>query len=141
MDESDEHARWEVYRTAVSDEAMLDLLHEALREEPESALVSAVVVSVLERIDRTRRIKWVDILSDEHKVFASRRSAELGILEDFRSESISMTTVRDSIHGWSDWLQLKIAESVRIPDVLDCLSREGRTKRIRRIANESLRAV
>ncbi|MFE5669655.1 hypothetical protein ACFQ7W_37745 [Streptomyces niveus] len=141
IDESDEHARWAIYRAAVADEALLGLLYEALKDERESSLASAVVVLVLERTERSRHAEWIDILGDEHRGFSDRRSAELGILEDLMSERIPMVMVRDSLGEWSDWLQLKIAESVRISDVLEFVSREGRTKRIRRIASESLRTV
>ncbi|MFD4696882.1 hypothetical protein [Streptomyces niveus] len=125
----------------MTDDSLLDLLHGALKDEEESPLVSAVVVLVLERIDRSRHAEWIGILSDEHRGYADRRSTELGILAGLTSESIPMLIVRDSLGEWSDWLQLKVAESVRTSDVLDFLSREGRTKRIRRIASESLRTA
>ncbi|MFE3590870.1 hypothetical protein ACFXOY_25525 [Streptomyces niveus] len=141
VDASDEHARWAIYCMAVTDDALLDLLHRALKDEEELPLVSAVVVLVLERTDRSRHAEWIGILSDELKAFADRRSAELGILEGLMSESIPVVIVRDSLDEWSDWLQLKVAESVRTSGVLDFLSHEGRTKRIRRIASESLRTV
>ncbi|MFE6024894.1 hypothetical protein [Streptomyces niveus] len=141
IDESDEHARWAIYRAAAADEELLDLLHEALKDEQESSLASAVVVLVLEHTERSRHAAWIDVLSDEHRGFSNRRSAELGILEDLISGSIPMAMVRDSLGEWSDWLQLKIAASVRNPDVLEFVSCEGRTKRIRRIASESLRTI
>ncbi|WP_329033029.1 hypothetical protein OIE71_10440 [Streptomyces sp. NBC_01725] len=141
VDDSDEHARWHVYRAAVTDQAALDLLREALRAERDPALVSAVVVLLLERVDGSQHSEWIGILSDEHRQFANRRSAELGTLEGVTSGSISVATVCDSLDQWSDWLQLKIAESSRVLGILTCLSRDGRTKRIRRIASESLRSV
>ena len=134
----DEHARWGLYRRAGEDPEGLDLLRRAVAVDPDPSLASAVVVMMLERIESSQRDRWVGMLDPSVRKFSEVRSRELGLLESVRSGNDLDSIDSNTVEGWSDWLQCRVAESARDGRVLSVLSRHARTKRIRRIAGETL---
>lgn len=127
-DLASEHGRWELYQASFG---LLDLLHAALRHEPDSVLAKSVVLAVLPLTDE--HSVWFEVAGDE---YVRSRSHEIGVLrqaEDLTREEID-------VWAWSDWLQLRLAE-VPAPVVLRALADEGRTKRVRRLAFATLRTL
>ena len=128
-DLTSEHGRWELYQGAFGS---LDLLRAALAHEPDTVLRTSVLLRVFELVDDHG--PWLDLAPDD--AYAQRRSTEVGILRramDLEQEEIDLP-------AWSDWLQLRLAE-VPAPTVLRVLAAEGRTKRVRRLADVTLRTV
>ncbi|WP_280716988.1 hypothetical protein [Kitasatospora sp. MAP5-34] len=134
----DEHARWGLYSRAGEHPEAVDLLRRAVAVDPDPSLASAVVVMMLERIDSSQRAQWVGMLDPSVRRFSEVRSRELGLLESVRSGDDLDSIDSNTVDGWSDWLQRRVAESARDGRVLSLLSRHARTKRIRRIAGEAL---
>ncbi|MFD4671700.1 hypothetical protein ACFWNN_18335 [Lentzea sp. NPDC058450] len=120
-DLTSEHGRWELYQVSFGS---LDLLYPALAREPDTALLTSVLLHVLERTDDHAR--WLELAPDEYAV---RRSREIGVLR----RAADLLSAEFDLAGWSDWLQLRLAQ-VPSRDLLTALAEGGRTKRIRRIA-------
>lgn len=137
----DEHVRWNLYEASVPDRARRSLLRRAVRSEPNAPLASAVVVRVLEVVPDDERRQWADLLPQGRlRSFAVARSAELHLL-DTLIEGGSTDVRRHDIEGWSEWLQVRLAQRIDRTQVLDELSRSGTTKRVRRLARERLDAL
>jgi hypothetical protein len=134
----DGHARWGLYRRIGALPGAAESLLRAAEIEPDVSIASAIVVMMLERVDASERSRWVDVLDPSVRRFSEVRSRELGIFESlgsgFNSDYIDSNTVED----WSDWLQLRVVQSVRNNHVLSVLFSHGRTKKIRRLAGEAL---
>lgn len=137
----DGHARWRVYEQAAESPGTRALLHRCVAAEDDPVLASAVVVHVLGRVPRSERGAWVDALPEEAAEFPRKRAAELGTLADAVAGDLPADQVSANLPDWSDWLQLRAAEQVRDPRILEHLEIDGRTKRIRRIARESHAAL
>lgn len=136
----DEHERWALYRTALEHPACLPDLFDAVAAEPDQNVGLGIVLQVLGRLSPDERPAWTDRLGTEHgRAYAARRACELGIL---RSPSVTARLDDASVpESWSDWLQLRLAESSQEPAVLIRLMDAGRTKRIRRLASERERSI
>ncbi|MEU8607680.1 hypothetical protein AB0C29_06735 [Actinoplanes sp. NPDC048791] len=136
-DVQDEHDRWQVYAQAVNSDDCADLLLEAVGLEPDLNVALSVVLRKLEVVPQADRQRWVDGLTgDIQRQFAARRAAELPVLE---TRPLAPSLQKGIEQEWSDWLQLRLAESSPERDVISRLSRTGRTKRIRRTAAERLK--
>lgn len=136
-DLSDGHGRWRVYERAIALPESFGLLRQCVAVEEDAALASAVVVGVLGRVDRGERDSWIGVLPAESSDFARKRAAEWGVLEDVCSGEVPADRIPGALPGWSDWLQLRLAEEAADQRVLDPIAAGGRTKRIRRFARES----
>jgi hypothetical protein len=138
-DVRDEHDRWRVYARAVDADGCADLLLEAVALEPDPNVALSVVLRKLEVVPLADRQRWIDGLTGEiQRQFAARRAAELQVLE---TRPLTPPLREGIDHEWSDWLQLRLAESSPERDVISWLSQAGRTKRIRRTAAERLRRL
>ena len=136
-DVQDEHDRWRVYAPAVDADGCADLLLEAVALEPDPSVALSVVLRKLEMVAQDGRQRWVDGLTgDMQRQFAARRAAELQVLE---TRPLAPSRREGIEREWSDWLQLRLAESSPERDVISRLSSAGRTKRIRRTAAERLK--
>ncbi|MEU2496406.1 hypothetical protein [Streptomyces sp. NPDC007883] len=134
---SDGHARWALYRAALTSDAARPALLAAVTAEPDDALASGVVGEVLERLPRAERDTWVRVLAPAVRAFSERRAQELGTLEDLRTGAIDPDRLPRLVDDWSDWLQFRAATEADAT-VRRALAASGRTKRIRRTAAESL---
>lgn len=128
-DLTSEHGRWELYQASFG---TLDLLRAALAHEPDAVLRTSVLLRVFDLVDDHG--PWLDLAPDD--TYAQRRSREIGILR----RAVDLVPDEIDLPAWSDWLQLRLAE-VSAPTVLRVLAAEGRTKRVRRLADATLRAV
>lgn len=134
---SDGHSRWILYLDAMEHQERWGLLFEAVHLEPDSSVALSVVLRMLERVLADCRASWTSCLSvRENREYALNRTAELGILESILAGVFEIGKVEDASPDWSNWLQLKLAESCADGTVLEYLSKYGRTKRIRRLAVE-----
>ncbi|MFI2429101.1 hypothetical protein ACH5A7_34285 [Streptomyces sp. NPDC018955] len=135
VDLSSEHARWEVYLRAMDSPAEWDLLREIVGLEPDPSVATSVVLRMLERVPDAERLAWAERLAVEGKrALAVLRVRELRILE-------ADSPAGDEVAEWSDWLQRAAAEKSASVRVLESLSRSGRTKRVRNLSAERLRAL
>lgn len=134
----DGHARWELYRRAAEQPAAHALLLDAVRAESDGPLSSAVVVLMLERTPVAEHGSWTAALDPEVREFAERRSGELAVLDSLDRDAAVYDAAE--VGSWSDWLQLRVAQSRAESHrhALELLAGHGRTKRIRRTATESL---
>lgn len=130
----DEHARWELYRKALADVRHRPNVLRVLSLEPNTPLASATVVHALEVVSAREGPQWVSVLrgGPQHD-FAGRRLRELSILLNLRDDP-QATVLDTDIDGWSQWLQLKVAEHAVGRSVLGRLAEVGSTKRVRRTA-------
>ncbi|WP_433722104.1 hypothetical protein ACQP2Y_42730 [Actinoplanes sp. CA-051413] len=108
-DVRDEHDRWRVYAPAVDADDCADLLLEAVGLEPDPNVALSVVLRKLEVVPQADRQRWVDGLTgDIQRQFAARRAAELQVLE---TRPLAPSLREGIEQEWSDWLQLRLAES------------------------------
>ncbi|MFB8028978.1 hypothetical protein ACFQ6U_29690 [Streptomyces sp. NPDC056465] len=137
----DGHVRWELYRRAAEQPAAHALLLDAVRAETDGPLASAVVVLMLERVPVAEHGSWTAALDPEVRDFAERRSGELAVLDSLDRRAAGYDAAE--VGSWSDWLQLRVAQSRAESHrpALDLLAGHGRTKRIRRTATESLAEI
>ncbi|WP_149030224.1 hypothetical protein [Kitasatospora sp. MBT66] len=134
----DGHGRWEIYRRAADHPGVVEKMYRAVEIEPDPSISSAAVVMMLERVDCSTRARWVELIQPQVRKFAEIRARELDIFESLTSPGV--TVEQADLEGWSDWLQLRVAKSASDRLVLSRISEHGRTKRIRRIAADRLRA-
>jgi hypothetical protein len=133
-DLGDEHARWVIYLKGIESPAARDLLLRAVGAETDDNLAASVVLRMIEGIGEDGRAEWVNSLRGDKREYAHRRALELSILERILSGTFDSAEVAQQIDGWTDWLQLRIAESATSPGVLDIVGEAGRTRRIRNTA-------
>jgi len=133
-DLGDEHARWVIYLKGIELPVARELLLRAVSTETDDNLAASVVLRMIERVREDERAEWVDSLRGDKRVYAHRRALEISILERILSGTFDSAEVAQQIDGWTDWLQLRIAESATVPGVLDIVGEAGRTRRIRNAA-------
>lgn len=137
----DEHARWDLYRTAlaVADQRVAVLA--VLPVDPNPPLVSAAVLRALELVSVDEREAWLGVLppGPQH-AYAQRRAVELGVLQGL-VDDIDAQVDEDDARSWSQWLQVRLAGGAVSRKVLVVLSEVGDTKRIRNQARQRLRAL
>lgn len=136
LDTSDEHQRWELYKEAINRRIAWNQLLRCVSSETDAAVATTVVAQVMEMVDAELRKRWVDALPEAGRPFGQQRLREFAILDD--PESAKSPQGEWSVDDWSDWLQLRLAESTGHLEVLSRLACIGRTKRIRRVAGERL---
>ena len=140
FDVADTHSRWGVYLSALGSPDRSELLREAVKLESDHALALSIVLRLLDEIPVDDRDDWVSQLrTDKDREYAARRKDELAILERARRQDTSLDWVESEGDGWSDWLQVRLAEFATDRRILKWLVERGRTKRIRRIAEGRLR--
>ncbi|MEU8007331.1 hypothetical protein AB0B66_39740 [Catellatospora sp. NPDC049111] len=131
-DPHDEHQRWPLYQRTMARPECHAQLMATVAADPDSVLVLAVVLQMLE-IDRDGRDHWVALARDEKDLaYASRRAAEHAILDAYGDVPGLGPAM---IPTWTDWLQRTLSEVSTVPGVLELLAHHGRTKRIRRTAS------
>jgi hypothetical protein len=107
-DDSDEHQRWPHYQRAIPVETCHLLLHAAVSVDQNDALVAAVVVQMVERVDAPHRERWIGLARNERdRQYAYRRAREVDIL---RSQGAVSELSEETLSGWTDWLQIRLAE-------------------------------
>ncbi|MEU9999057.1 hypothetical protein [Streptomyces sp. NPDC050848] len=143
VDLSDGHARWAVYRRAMDEPAEWGPLLEIVGLEPDPSIAMSVVLQMLERVPAPERTSWAERISaEQQRPLAELRVRELRILDAMagpESEDHAPTPVE--VSQWSDWLQRRVSEVSTSSSVLDQLSQSGRTKRVRNLSTERLRAL
>jgi hypothetical protein len=138
-DASDEHQRWSLYQKAICCEACHPQLLAAVFRDPDDVLVAAVVTQMMERVDVSRREQWIELARNEsNRRYATRRAREVDIL---RIQGAVPELTSETLSAWTDWLQIRLAETSTVVRTLDHLAQYGRTKRIRRTAAKRLTAV
>lgn len=135
----DEHERWALYDLTMRREAGLSRLFDLLPMEPEAAVVSSVVVQMLERATPDERSAWLERVPESSRDYALKRKADLEIVDALCQGSLRSEEVARSVDDWSDWLQRRITVHVEDVAVLEIMAERGRTKRVRRQAAEALR--
>lgn len=139
-DVSDEHKRWAVYQPAFERGDCSGLLFDAVAVEPVPSVALSIVLQMLGRLPALTQPAWIEQLAlPENREYAARRANDLAILQS--AEVTRLLVDEDVQNSWSDWLQLRLAESSKEPDVLRRLMARGRTKRIRRHATQRLAAA
>ncbi|UQU65997.1 hypothetical protein COUCH_06755 [Couchioplanes caeruleus] len=133
-DLEDEHARWEIYLEAMNLPAAYELLRRAVEAESDDNVAASVALRMLERTGEAERADWVNALRGAKREYVSRRAFELLILERIISGAMDPAEVAQEIDGWTDWLQLRVADSATAAGILDLLGEAGRTRRIRNVA-------
>lgn len=63
------------------------------------------------------------------------------MLDDIRDGALPADVAREHLDEWSNWLQRGIGRTTADPAILRLLAERGRTKRIRRLALESITAL
>ncbi|WP_017585741.1 hypothetical protein [Nocardiopsis ganjiahuensis] len=137
-----EHDRWAVYSRAIRVEEEWPLLLELVRQEPDGPLASTVVVTLLGVLPAARRMDCVEALPvGRSREYASLRARELLVLEGIARGAPGAGGPAPEVSGWSNWLQLRAAESAQDTRVLDALSANGATRRIRHTAKDRFRSL
>jgi hypothetical protein len=141
-DPRDGHARWDLYRRSIGTGQRADLLHEAVAIESDPSIALSVVLHIMEKLPAADRSSWISQLSvAKDREFAARRAIELGILELAIAGDLSIQGTNEAPQAWSDWLQLRLANSCHDRDVLERLVERGTTKRIRRLAAQRMHSL
>ncbi|MEE1941936.1 hypothetical protein V1L54_21435 [Streptomyces sp. TRM 70361] len=120
-----------------------DSLLEIVGLEPDPSIAMSVVLRMLERVPEAERTVWAErIPVEEKRSSAVLRVRELRVLEAVSGAAgAECVPTSDEVSGWSDWLQRRASEESISPGVLELLSRFGRTRRVRHLASERLRAL
>jgi hypothetical protein len=135
-DASDEHQRWSLYQRAICCEACHPQLLAAVFSDPDDVLVAAVVTHTVECVDVPRREQWIELARNERdRRYASRRAREVDIL---RIQGAVPELTRDTLPAWTDWLQIRLAETSTVVRTLDHLAQYGSTMRFPRFAGDSI---
>ncbi|MEU7909141.1 hypothetical protein [Actinoplanes sp. NPDC049118] len=135
-DTDDEHQRWTLYQRAIGCEACHPQLLAAVLLDPDDVLVAAVVTQMMEWVEAPGRERWIaSVRTEKDRRYASRRAGEVDIL---RLQGAIPNLDRELLATWTDWLQIRLAETTTVVGTLDQLARHGRTKRIRRTAAQRL---
>ncbi|TYB66660.1 hypothetical protein FXF51_16285 [Nonomuraea sp. PA05] len=138
-DWTDEHERWRVYRRALQDRGVhaMDPLGRAVVHERDAALALTVVLRVLELVPAGERAAWIRRLPQPgDRDYADARARDLAVLDALAEPAGDGEEGSYAEAGWSDWLQLRLAETSPRRRLLEHLAASGSTKRIRRIARE-----
>ena len=136
----DSDARWGAYRQTLAHRELDPILIEALLEEPDPALVIAVVLDALEAVAADQRLHWVGMLPDGVvRGFAAKRAHDLALFERLLDPDIDTVDQFDAIDSWSPWLQRQAVEHTPHREVLDRLAVTGATKQIRHRAHQRSR--
>ncbi|MFI0937539.1 hypothetical protein [Streptomyces sp. NPDC021020] len=139
-DADNEHDRWRLYKAALGQAENFGLLFEVIWFEPDQNVALSVLMPVLERLPEAERPRWIAQLRWEYsREFAWRYARDVALLE---SAALTPLLADDDVQeSWSDWLQVRLAESSAEPAVLRRLGERGRTKRIRGYASRRLAAL
>lgn len=136
------HARWSVYSQAIKIEIEWPELLELVRQEPDKSIASSVVVKIMEDMPDCRRMDYVAALpSGGPREYAATRAHELSIIERLSVARETSDEMEFNTQNWSAWLQLRAANSARSEVVLEALSTNGASKRIRGAASQRLRSL
>lgn len=142
LDPSDGHERWALYRRASSLKDRTGLLFDAVRFEPDPEIALSLVLLMFDKLLAAEREAWAEqITTAKQRDFAWKRIRELDILHSAEKGELSLDRAADTHGEWSDWLQLRVADSAADGRILEILSNLGRTKRIRRIADNRIRSL
>jgi hypothetical protein len=147
VDPTDEHDRYQVYRTAMRDSPRRPLLLACLRQDPDRVMVSGVVVDLLEVIPAADRRAVLDEVRDSRDSFVRRRADELGLLEQLATGSHGAgrheptEEAVERLLAATDWLQRRVAAEATDVVVLEALAERGRTRRIRECGRDRLRQI
>ncbi|MFI6500183.1 hypothetical protein [Nonomuraea typhae] len=137
-DLDDEHERWALYLVAIREGLGIAQLFDVLPLEPDLAMASSAVVNLVERSAPEERRVWLSRIPQEARDHPEKRVAELETVDAVLRGELRADHVAGDLDSWSDWLQLRITGRVEDPAVLRILAERGRTKRIRRQAEEAL---
>lgn len=133
---ADEHLRWQLYRNGIATDEGAPLVLTALCHEPNLPLASATVIWALEHRGAAERDRWIGALPPgSSSDYAKRRAIELAVAERLRDDPETLVSAAD-VSGWTQWLQLRVAEESESRTALAALEVAGATKRIRRVAHE-----
>ena len=141
VDFGDEHARWAVYLKGIELPAARRLLLQAVNAESDDNLAASVVLRIMERVGEAERAEWVNSLRGDKHAYAHHRALELSVLERVLSGTLGSAEVAEQIDGWTDWLQLRIAEVATSSGVLAVMGEVGRTRRIRNTAKDRRKQI
>ncbi|NEA34819.1 hypothetical protein [Streptomyces sp. SID13031] len=122
--------RWQLYRTAAEDTASHATLLQAATVDPDRALVMSLVVHLPALTATADHPTWLAALAPSERAYATQRSTEYALL---RTRPPHDTLTRD-LDTYTNWLQLRLAESLTHKPSLLELADRGRTKRIRNLA-------
>ncbi len=138
FDADDAHSRWNVYLHSMGNGNLAELLKEAVELEEDNAVALSIVLHILGDRPAHDRDSWVlRLRAEKDRVYAARRKDELAVLERVRRE-VRSDVEEAAPAEWSDWLQIRSAESGVDTHVVGWLAENGRTKRIRRTAQARL---
>ncbi|WP_344315600.1 hypothetical protein [Fodinicola feengrottensis] len=131
-----DHSRWQLYLLAMESDCGCELLFKAVGLEEDMALASAVVVRMIERVEKRDREKWIMQLPVDQRRFAERRASELSVLCEVVDGAMGAREISLQMSEWSDWLQLRVAGRSSSDSVLAVVEELARTKRARRVSGE-----
>jgi hypothetical protein len=147
VDVNDEHARFDLYRSLLEDPHWRPGLLLCLALEPDPALATSVLASLLELVAAEERPSIVSAAPASGEEFLGGRAHDLELLELLQDEpsageqpSVADETLASLIDG-SDWLQRRVAEAAVAPPVLSALADRGRTRKVRARAAARLRLM
>jgi hypothetical protein len=142
VDTQDGHGRWALYRQAIDAEQPSDLLLDVVALEPDPSIALSLVLHILEEVPEGDRPTWISrLVVSKDRDYATKRAKELGIFEAAMAGRLAVNADANAPNAWSDWLQLRLAETCLDRTILDVLTEHGRTKRIRRIASDRVRSL
>jgi hypothetical protein len=122
--------RWQLYRTAADDDANHETLLQIASIEPDRTLAAAVVIHLLGRTATADHPTWLAALAPSERVHAAQRSTEYSLL---RTPPSRATLARD-LDTYTNWLQLRLAETLTDQPSLQELAVNARAKHTRHIA-------
>lgn len=146
VDDNDEHARGDLYRSLLDDPHWRPGMLLCLALEPDPALATSTLALLLVVVPPEERHTVVSSAPASGVEFLARRARDLELLDLLQSE---VSAERQSVVGealalllnGSDWLQRRVADASVAPSVLSALAEGGRTRKVRARAAERLRLL
>lgn len=136
-DLDDEHVRYDLYVNSL-DTAGWQTVAGLLWHEPDKAVAEAAFVQIVHRASADQRPAVVESaeIALPQSSYTARRASELDMVEAFESDPVGFE-MSDLLTA-TLWVQLRVAERTGSQDVLQVLSKDGSSKRVRRLAVERL---
>ena len=134
----DEHSRLELYQSVRSDRSLRPQLLECLAQDPEEALVTSELAALLLLGPPEDRESLMAVAPASGREWLATRAHEVDVLRRVIGGAAGAVDLEEVVTG-TDWLQRRVVERARSPQVLERLAAHGRTRRVRNAAAEALR--
>lgn len=134
------HAPWDAYRLAMDEPSLHRLLLDALRGEPDQVMALGPVLAVVEGDDAALARSALDVLApgSREQLLAEQRAHDVAVVRAAAAGDAGSAEPADT---WSPWAQGRASGTATDLRVLDVLTANGISRRVRGQARDRARRV